>query len=193
MSLDAPLSRLLILIGAGFLLANLWLLAQFALYLRRRSSAVLTWPTGRPANAWVFVVLGAALGLVIIVKLVILRAAVFDRVGLLYVFGESMMLVYFGYAAPMSWRIGRGFYEDGIWADSGFMRWADIGGLSWREENQITLVLISRARQLARRLTVPQTFYGAARRVLRDRVASHDIHFAGAQLDLGERDERDDI
>ena len=181
------------LIGAGFLVANLRLLGQFVLYLRRRSTAILTWPTGRPANAWVFVVLGAALGLVIIVKLVILRAAVFDRAGLLYVFGESMMLVYFGYAAPMSWRIGRGFYEEGIWSDTGFMRYADIGGLSWREEDEITLVLISRARQLARRLTVPQTLYGAARRLLRDRIAAHDIHFAGEKLDLGGHDERQDV
>ncbi|MGH9312213.1 MAG: hypothetical protein ACRD09_07975 [Vicinamibacterales bacterium] len=193
MSLDAPLSRLLILIGAGFLVANLWLLAQFVRYQRRRSSAVLTWPTGRPPNAWVFVVLGAALGLVIIVKLVILRAAVFQRLGLLYVFGESMMLVYFGYVAPMSWRIGRGFYEDGIWADTGFVRYTDIGGLSWREEEQITLVLISRARQLARRLTVPQAFYGAARRLLRDRIAAHEIHFAGEKLDLGGHDERENV
>ena len=36
------------------------------------------------------------------------------------VFGESMMLVYYGYAQPLSLRIGRGFYQDGIWADGGF-------------------------------------------------------------------------
>ena len=70
------------------------------------------------------------------------------------------------------------------------MRYTDIGGLSWREEDQITLVLISRARRLARRLTVPQTLYGAARRLLRDRIAAHDIHFAGEKLDLGGHDER---
>jgi hypothetical protein len=192
-SLDTPLSRLLILIGAGFLVANLWLLGQFALYLRRRATAVLTWPTGRPLTAWVFAVLAGALGLVIIVKLTILRAAVFGRLGLLYVFGESMMLIYFGYAAPMSWRIGRGFYKDGIWSDTGFMHYRDIGGLSWREEEQITLVLISRVRQLARRLTVPQTLYGAARRLLHDRIAAHEIHFSGEKLDLGGHDERQDV
>jgi hypothetical protein len=131
--------------------------------------------------------LGASLGLVIIVKLV------FQGLAPTHVFGESMMLVYFGYAAPMSWRIGRGFYEDGIWADSGFVRYTDIGGLTWREGEEVTLVLIERVRQLARRLTVPQNFYGAARRLLRDRVAAHEIQFAGEKLDLGGHDEREDI
>ena len=37
------------------------------------------------------------------------------------VFGETMMLVYYGYALPLSLKIGRGFYEDGIWADAGFI------------------------------------------------------------------------
>jgi hypothetical protein len=186
-SLDPQLPRLLILIGAGFLVANLWLLAQFVIYLRRRGTAVLTWPTGRPSNAWVFVMLGAALGLLIIVKLV------FQKLRPIDVFGEAMMLLYFGYAAPMSWRIGRGFYEEGIWADTGFVRYEDIGGLSWREDDQLTLVVISRVRQLARRLTVPQTLYGAVRRLLRDRIAAHDIHFSGEKLDLGGHDEREDV
>jgi hypothetical protein len=186
MPLESLLPRLLIVIGAGFLVANLRLLADFVRYVRRRSSALLTWPAGRPPNAWVFVMLGAALGLVIIVKLVRLQQPPWQ------VFGESMMLVYFGYAAPLSWRIGRGFYEDGIWADGGFIRYSDIGGLAWREEEQITLVLISRVRRLARRLVVPHGCYGAARRLLRDRIAAHEIQFAGEKLDLGGHDERED-
>ena len=187
MPFDPLLSRLLILIGAGFLVANVRLIADAFRFSRLRSTALLTWPAGRPANAWVFVMLGASLGLVIIVKLV------FQGLAPTHVFGESMMLVYFGYAAPMSWRIGRGFYEDGIWADSGFVRYTDIGGLTWREGEEVTLVLIERVRQLARRLTVPQNFYGAARRLLRDRVAAHEIQFAGEKLDLGGHDEREDI
>jgi hypothetical protein len=187
MPLDGLMPRLLVVIGAGFLVANLRLLTEFVRYVRRRSSALLTWPAGRPPNAWVFVMLGAALGLIIIVKLVRLGQPPWQ------VFGESMMLVYFGYAAPLSWRIGRGFYEDGIWADGGFVRYSDIGGLTWREEEQITLVLISRVRRLARRLVVPQGFYGAARRLLRDRIAAHEIQFSGERLDLGGHDERDDV
>jgi hypothetical protein len=109
------------------------------------------------------------------------------------VFGESMMLVYYAYALPLSLRIGRGFYQDGIWADGGFMPYSSIGGLTWREEGQITLVLMHRMRAFARRLVVPDSYYGAARRLLRDKIAAHDIHFTGKTLDLGWHDERDDV
>ena len=36
-------------------------------------------------------------------------------------------------------------------------------------------------------------YYGAARRLLRDKIAAHDIHFTGKTLDLGVHDERDDV
>jgi hypothetical protein len=180
------------------LVANVRLLVQFVRFLRLRSTAVLTWPAGRPPYAIFFAVLGGALSLLILLKLAIQQRPPAD------VFGESMMLLYYGYAAPMSWRIGRGFYRDGIWAETGFMRYSEIGGMSWREGGeQVTLLLISRVRRLVgtvtgnvsgvRRLAVPSNLYGQARRLLRDRIASHDIQFAGQALDLGGHDEREDI
>jgi hypothetical protein len=186
---EVLLLRVLILLGVGFLVANVRLLLQFARFARLRRAAVLTWAAPRPPYALMFAILGGALGLIIIAKLMI------QRMHPINVFGESMMLVYYAYAAPLSWRIRRGFYEDGIWSDTGFMRYTDIGGLAWREGEEVTLVLISRARQLARKLSVPGHLYGQARRVLRDRVASHDIHFAGEGqgLDLGGHDERQDL
>jgi len=48
-------------------------------------------------------------------------------------------------------------------------------------------------RAFARRLVVPHSHYGAARRLLRDKIAAHDIHFTGKTLDLGMHDERDDV
>jgi hypothetical protein len=48
-------------------------------------------------------------------------------------------------------------------------------------------------KRLARRLIVPHEHYGAARRVLRDKIATFDIHFTGKALDLGAHDERDDV
>ena len=73
-------------------------------------------------------------------------------------FGETMMFVYYAYLLPLSRRIGRGFYEDGIWADSAFIPYNEVGGISWREgEHQVTLIVISRLRNLARRLAVPAT------------------------------------
>jgi hypothetical protein len=71
-------------------------------------------------------------------------------------FGEAMMFLYYAYFFPMSLTIGRGFYEDGIWADTAFIPYHEVGGISWREgEHQVTLVIISRLRNLARRLIVP--------------------------------------
>ena len=65
--------------------------------------------------------------------------------------------------------------------------------MTWREGEQLTLVLIYRMRAFARRLVVPEVYYGAARRLLRDKIAAHDIHFTGKPLDLGMHDERDDV
>jgi hypothetical protein len=54
------------------------------------------------------------------------------------------------------------------------------------------LIVISRVRNLARRLTVPPNHYGEARRLLRDKIGEHEIHFTGTGLDLGVHDARDD-
>jgi hypothetical protein len=181
------LSRLLMLLGVGFLCANLRLFAQFVRFLKMRSSAVLTWPGRRPPFYGLLLVLGAVLAFLIIYKLQVLHQHPIQ------VFGESMMLVYYAYALPLSLRIGRGFYQDGIWADGGFIPYSSIGGLSWREDKQITLVLIYRMRAFARRLVVPDRHYGAARRLLRDKIAAHELHFTGKALDLGLHDEKEDV
>ena len=181
------LPRFLLLLGVGFLVANLRLLFQLVRFVRIRSSAVLTWPGRTPPYYTLFLVVGALLAVVIVCKLAVLRLHPIN------VFGESMMLVYYGYAQPLSLKIGRGFYQDGIWADGGFVPYSQIGGLTWREGEQLTLVLMFRMRNFARRLVVPESYYGAARRVLRDKIASHDIHFTGKPLDLGSHDERDDV
>ena len=100
------------------------------------------------------------------------------------------MFVYYACAFPLSLRIGRGLYDQGIWAEKGFVPYSQIGGLSWREGKELTLVLIYRVRKLARRVAVPERHYGAVRRLLRDRIAARDIHLTGSGLDLGEHDER---
>ena len=106
-------------------------------------------------------------------------------------FGEAMMFVYYGCAFPLSMRIARGFYGDGIWSDTGFMRWSQISALSWKEERGVTLILISHFRNIARRLQVPAHLYGQARRVLQDKVREHALRMGGSGLDLGSRDEGD--
>ena len=173
-------------LGVGFLIANLRIVIQFARYLRHRSRALVTWPARKPPYYGFFLVLGVVFGVLVFVKLIVQQRPLLDA------FGEGMMLLYYAYLWPVSFRIGRGLYEDGIWAESEFVPYGRIGGLSWREEPDITLVIIHRFRSLARPLTVPQRHYGEVRRLLRDKIASHDIHFTPRALDLG-GDERERV
>jgi hypothetical protein len=185
MTAETLLPQLLVVLGIGFLAANLRILFDFLRFLRLRSTALLVWPRQRPPFYGLLLALGVVSGALVIIKLVVQ-----DRPPV-QAFGESMMLLYYGYALPLSLRIGQGFYENGVWADSGFIPYSQIGGLTWREGDQVTLLLVSRVRQLARRLVVPQTHYAAVRRLLREKIAAHDIDFTGHGLDLGLEDSRD--
>jgi len=181
------LSRLLYVIGAGFAVVNLHQFYQYFRYRRLRRTALLIWGPQRPPFYRLFLWVGAVLAILIFYKLAVLKLHP------KFVFGETMMLVYYVYALPLGLKIGRGFYEDGIWAETSFIPYNEVGGISWREgERQVTLIVISRLRNLARRLTVPGDKYGAARRLLRDKIGEHAIHFTGTGLDLGDHDERDE-
>jgi hypothetical protein len=178
------ITGILMLLGAGFLFANTRLLLEYARYRRRRRAALLTWRGPRPPYYGMTLAMGVVLGVLVFYKIVISKQQAF---------GETMMFLYYGYLMPLSLRIGRGFYEDGIWADSSFIPYNEVGGISWREgEHTVSLVVISRMRNLARRLAVPAEHYGAARRLLRDKIGDHEIHFSGTGLDLGAHDERDE-
>ena len=174
----------LILLGAGFLVANARLVIEYLQFRRRKRAAVLVWPSPKPPHYSLTIALGVATGLLVVVKLLVVHRQAF---------GELMMFVYFGYLVPLTQKIGRGFYQDGIWADSVFIPYTEVGGISWREgEHSVSLIVISRLKNLARRLAVPTEHYGAARRLLRDKIGEHAIHFTGTGLDLGAHDERDE-
>jgi hypothetical protein len=174
----------LLVLGVGFLFANARLILEYLRYLRRRRTALLTWRAPHPPYYGLGLGMAVVLGVVVLYKILVSGQQAF---------GETMMFVYYGYLIPLSRRIGRGFYADGIWADTAFIPYPEIGGLSWREgEHSVTLVVISRLRSLARRLAVPPEHYGAARRLLRDKIGGHEIHFSGVGLDLDRQDERGD-
>ncbi|HEU4687995.1 MAG TPA: hypothetical protein VFS23_06535 [Vicinamibacterales bacterium] len=178
---------LLLLFGFGFLVANIKLGASLLAYRRRMRSALLVWPGDKPKYYGFSLALGVILGLLLMVEAFVLYRSPRS------LFGEAMMFLYYGYTFPLSTRIRRGFYGDGIWSDSGFMKWSEISAVSWKEQPTVTLVLISHVQSIARHLEVPGHLYGQARRLLRDRIRTHDIHIGGAGLDLGARDERDTI
>lgn len=181
---DSILPVLLQLLGAGFLVANLRLLGRFLRFLRVRSTAVLTWPGPRPSAYGVSLGLGMLFGVLLFMKIVMRNRPLADA------FGEAMMFIYYAYAFPLSLRIGRGFYGAGVWSDEGLVPYARIGGLSWQGDPGPRLVFIDRVRNLVRHLDVPREHYGEVRRLLRDKIAAHDIRFAGKGLDLGS-DERE--
>lgn len=188
MPLADVLSRVLVLLGIGFLVANVRVGLELARWRRRRSSAVLVWRGRKPPLYGFSLALGLLLGL-----LVLFKAIVQMQPPSRY-FGELMMFVYYGYALPLSTRIERGLYEDGIWADRGFLPYTHIGGLTWRNgSGGATLVVIARGAPVVRRLTVPGALLGEVRQRLREKAAAHAIDFAGASLDLGGHDARDDI
>jgi hypothetical protein len=179
--------RLLLLFGLGFLVANIKLGASLWAYQRRIRSALLVWRGAKPRYYGFSLALGVVLGVLLVVEAFVLQRSSRS------IFGEAMMFVYYGYAFPLSTRIRRGFYGDGIWSDSGFMKWSEISAVSWKEGGTVTLVLISHARHVARHLEVPGNLYGQARRLLRDKIKAHDIQIGGAGLDLGSRDDRDTV
>ena len=187
------LTNILFLFGVGFLAANTKVIADLLRFHRRNRHSLLTWEAGKPRFFGFSLGLAVVLGAMLVFKFVVQRRPP-DQL-----FGEAMMFVYYGYAFPLSTRIRRGFYQDGVWTDTGFMRWGEISAVSWKEKEEgavtqgaVTLVLISHAGSFARRLEIPGRLYGEARRVLRDKVKALDIHI-GAGLDLGARPDEDAI
>jgi hypothetical protein len=178
--------RLLLLFGVGFLVANLKMARELIAYHRRKRSALLVWPRPKPRYYGMSLLIGVILGLLLAAE-ILLKRPVYS------LFGEAMMFIYYICLFPPATRIARGFYQDGVWSDTGFMHWSQISAVSWRDEGSVTLMLISHAKSIARRLEVPAAQYGEARRVLLDRIKAHDIHMGGAGLDLGTRREGDSI
>jgi hypothetical protein len=184
---DELTPQILLILGVGFLIANVRIGVDTLKFLRRRSSAVLTWRGPRPRYYGLQLALGVLLGILLVYDIFVLRRPAPQ------LFGIGMMFLYYGYLIPLSRRIGRGFYADGIWSENGFVPYWKIGAVAWREGEEVALVIVSRLRNLARRLVVPGTHYAAARRLLRDKIAAHDIQLMHTGLELGARDGRDDV
>jgi hypothetical protein len=177
--------NLLLVLGFGFLVANLRAGMDLVRYWRARRTAILVWRPARPAYYRLSVLLGVVQGL-------LLASLLLLKVPALQVFSLAMMFVYFLAVTPLSVRIDRGFYESGVWADTGFLPWSRISSVSWRED-PVTLVVSSSVRSIARHLRVPNALYGEARKVLRDRIRLHGFHVHSTGLDLGLRDDRDSV
>jgi len=183
--LAGVMRQILLALGVLFVIVNLRVGWQIAGWWRRRARAVVVWSPPKPPFYAINLAIGVLLGVLLFISAYLLRPTA-------ALFGIAMMFVYYGYLLPLSTRIKHGLYEEGIWTDSGFMRYADIGGLAWKGND--TLVLASRLKATARRLSVPGIHLGEVRHFLREKISAHDIEFdAGPGIHLGSRDTRESV
>jgi hypothetical protein len=182
----APIIRqALLALGVLFVIVNVRVGWQIVAWWRLRRQAAVTWPGPKPPFYAINLAIGVMLGILLFVSAGLRRPPS-------SLFGVGMMFLYYGYLLPLSTRIRRGLYDRGIWTDSGFMRYTEIGGLTWKGND--TLVIASSQKALARRLRVPGVHLGEVRHVLRDKIGEHAIEFdAGPGLHLGTRDTRESV
>src|SRR6266508_1312186 len=134
--------QVLLLFGIGFFVADVIVALELVRFHRNKRTALLIWSRGKPRYYWANLLLGVILGLLIIAEVLLKRPTS-------SLFGEAMMFIYYMCLYPLRTRIPRGFFGNGVWSDGGFMRWSEISAVSWKDERQITLILISKARNLA--------------------------------------------
>jgi hypothetical protein len=192
----APVLRqALLALGVLFVIVDVKVGAQLLSWWRIRRQAMVVWPGPKPPFYAINLAIGVMLGILLLVSAGLKRPPS-------SLFGIGMMFLYYGYLLPLSTRIRRGLYQNGIWTDSGFMRYTDIGGLAWKsasakataDKGDDTLVIASSHQTLARRLRVPGMHLGEVRHCLRDKIGEHAIAFdAGPGLHLGTRDTRESV
>jgi hypothetical protein len=153
-------------------------LAGYLRFCRVRPTALLTWPVKRPANFGMLIGLGVVAAGVTVLNGVLHRP-------LHHVFSQAIMSLYFILMVPLSARIHLGFYRDGVWADDGFLPYARIGRLAFRETPEIVLILLPRdGASGSFRLPVPRDEYGAVRKVLEEKIRAHVVNVEGGLLGL---------
>ena len=74
--------------------------------------------------------------------------------------------------------------EDGVWADAGFLSWAQIGRMAFRETPEIVLILLPRTGTASFRLPVPPGEYGAVRKALEEKVRARELNVEAGILGL---------
>jgi hypothetical protein len=137
-------------------------LLRWAQFQRVRPTALLTWPIGHPRNYSLQLILGVVSGAVAFLNAYLGRPVH-------HVFSQAVMALYFILIVPLLARIHVGLYRDGVWADAGFLPYAQIGRMAFRETPDIVLFLMPRGASRPMRLPVPPDEYGAVRKLLEEK------------------------
>jgi hypothetical protein len=101
-----------------------------------------------------------------------------------HVVGLALMAAYFLGMVPLALRIRLGLYRDGVWADRGFLPWADIARIAFVESPRIVLLLTPRRGGPSFRLPVPADEYGTVRKLIDEKTREGRLHLEPAILGL---------
>ncbi len=152
-------------------------LAGYLLFRRLRPTALLTWRVRRPAHFPFLLALG-----LVSAGVAVLNS--YQGRPFHHVYSQGVMAAYFILVAPLTFRIRRGLYEGGVWAEAGFLPYGRIGRMAFVEEPEIVLMLVPRGRAGALHLRVPPGEYGAVRKVLEEKIRSRAVQMEDAILGL---------
>ncbi|HXY38268.1 MAG TPA: hypothetical protein VEQ10_01275 [Vicinamibacteria bacterium] len=172
------------LIGAGLVGLGVYFFVQLARglagYLRFRQvwpTAVLTWPTPRPAQLPWLLLMGVMGALTGVVNAWLHRPPH-------HVIGLLLMAAYFLGLVPLARHIRLGLYRDGVWAHRGFLRWQDVSRYTFVETPQIVLLLQPRSGGASFKLPVPPEEYGTVRKVIEEKARAGVLRLDPAILGL---------
>jgi hypothetical protein len=168
-----------------FAIWNVTFLARWVKYRRLAVTSQLTWLPPRP---W-FYNMCLAIGFFML-SLTAISVFMLKRT-LLTIVAESLMAVYYTVLFPLSFRIRRGFYAGGIWAERGFVAYRRIRSLSWIEKPAVVLVVNTEGGALGGgydRLVVPGELYGQARRILAEHIENRTLSVETSILGLSDAD-----
>ena len=168
-----PDQQRLVSLGLAFLglYFGVQLARGIAGYLRYRGvapTALLTWPTPRPALLPLLVGLGVS-------GAVLAPVLAWQHKPVHHVLALALMAVYFLGMVPLARRIRLGLYRDGVWAHRGFLRWGDVARYTFAEKPTIVLLLQPR-RGASYKLPVPGGEYGTVRKVLEEKERAGSLH-----------------
>ena len=173
---ENALSAVLLGLGLYFSILLVRGMRGYLLFRKVRPTALLTWPVPRSGQLPFLLALGVVAAAVTALNAYLARLSI--------TVSQALMAAYFIWMVPLCQSIRLGFYDEGVWADAGFLPYAKIGRIAFRETPEIVLILLPRGRSRSFRLPVPPEEYGAARKVLEEKIRERAVTVESGILGL---------